>query len=422
MKFDANINGIDVIATYSEDDIKNVFKPLLSRLVDLHKAKGSRILVMLAAPPGAGKSTLASFLEYYSKEACPNVTLQAIGMDGFHRKQEYLLSHETEVDGEMIPMVRIKGAPVTFDFDALKAKICRVLEGGDCGWPGYDRHLHNPVEDAVIITGDIIVLEGNYLLLDMENWRELHKLADYTVFLSADAKMLRNRLVDRKEASGNTREKAEAFVDFSDMRNVRLCLEQSLMADLELFTNENGSFKIVGSFEEVSGPEGETDEKSVREKYKKLTETLIQKNITITTMESCTSGQIASLLTDTEGSSAIIKGACITYSNEAKIMEGVPKETIERFGVYSPETSRAMARACRKKYGADLAVGVTGSFGNVDPNNPDSIPGEVYFSIVTGETARSFHCLVPTQKSRLDYKLYMADVIVECINTKAFGG
>ena len=45
--------------------------------------------------------------------------------------------------------------------------------------------------------------------------------------------------------------------------------------------------------------------------------------ILITTMESCTAGQIASLLTDTSGSSAIIEGAFVTYSNEAKIQIGV---------------------------------------------------------------------------------------------------
>ena len=53
--------------------------------------------------------------------------------------------------------------------------------------------------------------------------------------------------------------------------------------------------------------------------------------MTITTMESATSGQIASLITDTEGSSAILKGAFITYCNEAKIMQGVPAEILDKY-------------------------------------------------------------------------------------------
>ena len=65
-------------------------------------------------------------------------------------------------------------------------------------------------------------------------------------------------------------------------------------------------------------------EADIRNDYRKLTKFLIEKNLTITTMESATSGQIASLITDTEGSSAVLKGAFVTYCNEAKIMQGVP--------------------------------------------------------------------------------------------------
>jgi nicotinamide-nucleotide amidase len=49
----------------------------------------------------------------------------------------------------------------------------------------------------------------------------------------------------------------------------------------------------------------------------------------------------------------------------------------------------------------------------VDPNNPDSVPGEVYFAIATRDGTHSCHCTVPPQTSRLAYKLYMADVIVD---------
>ena len=58
-------------------------------------------------------------------------------------------------------------------------------------------------------------------------------------------------------------------------------------------------------------------ENNIRENYRKLTRLLIFKGLTITTMESATSGQIASLITDTEGSSAVFKGAFVTYCNEA---------------------------------------------------------------------------------------------------------
>lgn len=158
------------------------------------------------------------------------------------------------------------------------------------------------------------------------------------------------------------------------------------------------------------------NEQTIREGYHRLTELLIEKELTITTMESATSGQIASLITDTEGSSAVLKGAFITYSNEAKILQGVPAEIIEKYSVYSKETAEAMAKACMKAYNADLGIGVTGTMGNVDPANPaDSEPGQVFFAIgvrVGGALqVESFHIELEPQPSRLMYKLAAAEEV-----------
>ena len=108
-------------------------------------------------------------------------------------------------------------------------------------------------------------------------------------------------------------------------------------------------------------------ESDIRNDYKKLTKLLIVRGMTITTMESATSGQIASLITDTEGSSAVLKGAFVTYCNEAKIMQGVPAEILEKYTVYSKETAEAMAKVCTKAYKANIGIGVTGTMGNADP-------------------------------------------------------
>ena len=156
----------------------------------------------------------------------------------------------------------------------------------------------------------------------------------------------------------------------------------------------------------------------VRGKYDNLVKYLIKSDLSITTMERCTAGQIASLLTDTSGSSAIIQGAFITYSNDAKIRLGVSKQIINEYGVYSKETAAEMARVCREFYDADIGIGVTGSFGNVDPKNKDSVPGEVFFAVSTQEGTESFYCEVPEQPSRLYYKLYIANVIADEINKK----
>ena len=114
-------------------------------------------------------------------------------------------------------------------------------------------------------------------------------------------------------------------------------IQESAVMQEDAVIQESAATQVVA--EEINGCKGTIDESTVREKYRRLTLGLIENKLQITTMESCTSGQVASLLTDTEGSSAVVKGAFITYSNEAKIRQGVPAQLIEQYGVYSPETA-----------------------------------------------------------------------------------
>lgn len=157
-------------------------------------------------------------------------------------------------------------------------------------------------------------------------------------------------------------------------------------------------------------------EEQIRADYKRLTLLLIEKGLTISTMESCTSGQIASLITDTEGSSAVLKGAFVTYCNEAKIMQGVPADIIDKYTVYSKETAAAMATACSKAYSADIGIGVTGTMGNTDPVNPSSsVPGHLYYAIYYSGECYSFHTVLDPQPDRLTYKLAVAKKVYDSL-------
>lgn len=117
---------------------------------------------------------------------------------------------------------------------------------------------------------------------------------------------------------------------------------------------------------------------------------LIEHNITISCMESCTSGLIASMITDTAGASAIFFGSLVTYANATKIAAGVDAQIIKDYGVYSKETAKAMASIAQKIYSTQLAIGVTGTTGNVDPNNQDSISGEVHYAILFNNDIKAY--------------------------------
>lgn len=164
----------------------------------------------------------------------------------------------------------------------------------------------------------------------------------------------------------------------------------------------------------------EYDENNIREDYKKLTKYLISKQLTITMMESATSGLIASLITDTEGASAVFKGSFVTYSNEAKIKQGVSAEIINKNTVYSKETAKAMAEAAFETYNADISIGVTGTMGNTDPANPEnSVPGQIYFGIKIKEDIYSYVVSLDAQTSRFAYKISAAkklyDILAELL-------
>ena len=237
MKLMLNNSGMVDEAFYSDEDIGGVFMPLLRRLTALRQEKGRRVLAMLAAPPAAGKSTFAAALGMLSRGEPGLYPLSVLSMDGFHRRQEWLRSHTTERDGKTVPMTRIKGAPQTFDLEALTRGVARVAAGEECLWPRYDRRLHDPVEDALRVTGEVVLLEGNYVLLDVEGWRELRAYADYTIFLSAEPAFLRERLLARHMAGGKSPMDAADIVDNSDMVNARLCLRHSAPADLTLYVD-----------------------------------------------------------------------------------------------------------------------------------------------------------------------------------------
>lgn len=147
-----------------------------------------------------------------------------------------------------------------------------------------------------------------------------------------------------------------------------------------------------------------------------VTELLIHAGKTITFMESCTSGLLASMLTDTEGASAIFAGSDVTYANAEKIRCGVPAHIIDTYGVYSAECARAMAAACKKRHGADIAVGITGTTGNQDPNNPGSIQGTAWYCICIDDDWYDFTIQEEVAgMSRKDIKQQYADRVYQSL-------
>lgn len=108
---------------------------------------------------------------------------------------------------------------------------------------------------------------------------------------------------------------------------------------------------------------------------------LIEKKMTIATMESCTGGFVVSSITDIDGSSNVLKFSAVTYSNEYKIKMGVSKEVIDKYSVYSINVAREMAKKISDFANSDIGVGITGKINRVDENNLFGDNNKIFYAI-----------------------------------------
>lgn len=92
----------------------------------------------------------------------------------------------------------------------------------------------------------------------------------------------------------------------------------------------------------------------------KIVKILNKQNKTISFMESCTGGFLASEITNVSGASNILKVSLVTYSNEYKMKFGVTKNTLDKYTVYSYNTAKEMAKQVSDFAASNYGIGVTG--------------------------------------------------------------
>ena len=131
--------------------------------------------------------------------------------------------------------------------DGLQAKL-RAVRRAETKWPVYDRRIHDVRPNVETVDADIILVEGNWLLLKDSRWTDIRILADYSVFIEASPELLKARLIERKIQGGLSPEEAAAFYEASDRRNVERTLKDSGAADEVWIMQEDGDF--VKNFDE----------------------------------------------------------------------------------------------------------------------------------------------------------------------------
>lgn len=190
-------------------------------------ASADRVLIGIAGSPGAGKSTLADALVATLDEADGPGFAVHLPMDGFHLANRTL---------DRLGLRDRKGAIDTFDGWGFAALLARVKAETDrvVYAPGFERDVDEPVAADLAIepSARIVVVEGNYLLVDEEPWRHVDDLLDESWFVEATEEERIERLVARHTSFGRKPEAALAWAHEVDGANARLIEPTVARADL----------------------------------------------------------------------------------------------------------------------------------------------------------------------------------------------
>ena len=151
---------------------------------------------------------------------------------------------------------------------------------------------------------------------------------------------------------------------------------------------ERGLDALVGPY--VWGYDDDSPEQAVAH-------LLVQKGLTLGTMESVTGGLLANSITSLTDSYRYFRGGVVINGVESAIASGVPKAAIERHGTVSQEAAAAMAQAAREVLSAGIGIGITGV---ARPGATEGKPvGQVYLAIATDSLVQHYESRLPPQRA-----------------------
>ncbi|KAG2621985.1 ATP-dependent kinase-like protein notR' isoform X2 [Panicum virgatum] len=202
----------------------------------------SKYIVGLAGPPGAGKSTVASevvrrvnmlWSQKHAKGSGALLPTEEIAamlpMDSFHLYRAQLDAMEDPKEAHAR-----RGAPWTFNPSLFLKCLQTLRTEGSVYAPSFDHGVGDPVENDIFVKPQhkIVIVEGNYLLLEEDVWREIRDFFDEKWFIYIDIDVSMQRVLKRHIATGKEPDVAAWRISYNDRPNAELIMESRKNADL----------------------------------------------------------------------------------------------------------------------------------------------------------------------------------------------
>lgn len=221
-------------------EVEQFYHPLALHLLKLAQNQ-TRLLAAVAGPPGSGKTAFATLLVAMINTEMGRDGAVLIQQDGWHYFNNYLDTHFIHRDGEDIPLRKLKGCPETYDTKAALVFLENIKQGQELDYPVYSRQLHDPVANAGTVKKEhqIVVVEGNYWLLQEPPWLQFQALFDVSIFLAATPEKLIDGLRQRHLRGGKEPDFVTQHMVKVDLPDVERVLKHSAPAQVVVHKIDN---------------------------------------------------------------------------------------------------------------------------------------------------------------------------------------
>jgi len=236
-----DVDGRPIAARIGLAELWRFYLPACHALGRLAVRPGAvRAIAGVAGPPGSGKSVFCAVLRAVieATAGAQGGGVAAVSLDGWHRSNAWLEEHGLRGD---------KGRPATFDVEGFVGALHRLRSESSLGLPRYDRNLHDVVPDGIRIEPRhrLVLVEGNFLLLDRDGWAGVRPCLDLAMFLSMPLEGIEPRIIERHVRGGRSPESARSHFERVDRPNYEACMASAGRAGLIVERAADQSIRVI---------------------------------------------------------------------------------------------------------------------------------------------------------------------------------